>query len=221
MSGSVYDALKEMILERRLAPGMRINISEMARQLHVSATPVREALARLEADALVTKEHLRGYSVTAPLDSEHFDQLYEIRLILEPTAARLAAVRRSQEQLRAMEETVAKMTRATAGRSFRMVNTYASQDALFHALIAEASGNVYIQDTIARLRSHQQLARLYFHHGILDADEAIPEHAHILDAIRHRDAELAADLLTRHIERGRLRLAEIREAVATDQAEAI
>jgi DNA-binding GntR family transcriptional regulator len=213
VSENVYDSIKELILEQRLHPGARINISEMARAVNVSATPVREALARLEADGLVTKQHQRGYSVTALLDTAAFDQLYEIRLLLEPAAAALAAMRAREDHMNAMQMTIEGMGRATTGNSFRMVNRYSSQDGTFHAIIADASGNSYVRDAIIRLHIHQQLTRLYFHHGILDADEAIPEHEHILAAIRQRDSDEASRRLRGHIERSRLRLAEILEAV--------
>src|SRR5207302_468801 len=68
LSDGVYEAIKRLLMEHTLPPASRVNIDQLARQLNVSPTPVREALARLEADALVVKEPLRGYTAAPLLD---------------------------------------------------------------------------------------------------------------------------------------------------------
>src|SRR5664279_1912588 len=79
MSDEVYEALKGFLVDERLGAAAKLNIDQLAIRLEVSATPIREALARLEADGFVTKEPMRGYSVTALLDTASFSQLYEVR----------------------------------------------------------------------------------------------------------------------------------------------
>src|SRR6266446_3726174 len=62
LAGEVYEYIKTQLMDQQIQPGVRINIDKLARQLQISQTPIREALARLEAEGLVTKEPLRGYS---------------------------------------------------------------------------------------------------------------------------------------------------------------
>src|ERR1700688_191150 len=78
LAGEVYEYIKNQLMDQQIQPGGRINIDQLARQLQVSQTPIREALARLEAEGLMTKEPLRGYSSTPLLDPASFQQLYEM-----------------------------------------------------------------------------------------------------------------------------------------------
>src|SRR5260370_24273617 len=103
LTDSVYEAVMQLVMDQQIEEGGRVNIALVARQLNVSPTPVREALARLEMDGLVMKEPLRGYSVTPTLDTKTFNDLYDVRRLLEPFAARRAAERRDDKVLRVYE----------------------------------------------------------------------------------------------------------------------
>jgi DNA-binding GntR family transcriptional regulator len=87
LADDVYTILRDSLRAGRIAAGSRLNLDHLARELHVSNTPVRQALARLEADGLVTKEPYRGFTASPLLDSRHTAELYEFRLILEPPLA--------------------------------------------------------------------------------------------------------------------------------------
>src|SRR3712207_4453999 len=93
LGDTVYEAVKALVMDDVLAPGERVSIDRLARELAVSPTPLREALARLESDGLVRKEAMRGYSVAPLLTAREVAELYELRLLLEPWAARRAAER--------------------------------------------------------------------------------------------------------------------------------
>ena len=86
--------MRAAILEGEIAPGTRINIDAVARSLGVSQTPVREVLQRLEGDNLVVYSPGRGYSTTPLLGLAELRSLFEFRLLVEPWAARSAAVDR-------------------------------------------------------------------------------------------------------------------------------
>src|SRR5262245_5547872 len=98
LSEDVYEALKALVMESVLAPGDRVNIDALARDMGVSPTPIREALARLESEGLVRKRPLAGYTVTPLLSRQEFNDLVDIRLLLEGAAARWAAARANDEQ---------------------------------------------------------------------------------------------------------------------------
>src|SRR3954471_2458415 len=96
----IYESLKALVMQHTLAPGERVNIDALARELEVSPTPVREALARLESDGLVRKRPLAGYTVSPLLTRQEFTDMFDMRLVLEGAAARWAA-ERAQPEVRA------------------------------------------------------------------------------------------------------------------------
>lgn len=205
LTDSVYEAVKELVMDQHIEPGARVNIDQLARDLKVSPTPVREALARLEMDGLVIKEPLRGYSIAPILDAASFEQLYEVRGLIEPFAARRAAERADRRLVTALQREVDAMTRTIEGLGRRKVSGYrgyrdfAWQDARFHEAIASASGNELLGDTILRLRSHLHLYRLYYATGI--GPETVAEHSAIVKAIAAGQPENAAAAMAEHIRR--------------------
>lgn len=99
---TVYARIKAMILDGTVPPGERITIDRMARELGVSQTPVREAMQRLEGDKLVRTRQPRGYATTPLLTKRDLEMMIEVRLLLEPWAARMAAVDRASNPGRAL-----------------------------------------------------------------------------------------------------------------------
>ena len=88
---SVFQSLMALLMDHRLEPGTKLSIDGLARELDVSQTPVREALARCESEGLVVRRPNAGYLVAPLLDRAGLDDLYDIRLLLEPAAADRAA----------------------------------------------------------------------------------------------------------------------------------
>src|SRR5258708_15773885 len=93
----------ELVIDEHIEAGGRVNNDLVARQLNVSPTPLREALARLEMDGLVMKEPLRGYSVTPTLDTKTFNDLYDVRRLLEPFPAPPPAERRANKAVAGLD----------------------------------------------------------------------------------------------------------------------
>ena len=211
LTDSVYEAVKELVMDQHIEPGARVNIDQLARELKVSPTPVREALARLEMDGLVIKEPLRGYSIAPILDSAAFDQLYEVRLLLEPFATRKASERVSRQLVPALRREIEAMRKTFDSRptdtllGYREYREFARQDARFHEAIARASGNDLLREALVRLRAHLHLYRLYYTTGI--GAETIAEHEKIVEAIATARPDDAAAAMVEHIRRSRERLA--------------
>ncbi|MDB5664078.1 GntR family transcriptional regulator, partial [Cypionkella sp.] len=105
----VYNNIYERLMSLEIAPGARIPIDVIARDLDVSQTPVREALSLLEREGLVRKAHLIGYSAAPQLTRKQFDDLYTFRLLLEPEGSRLAALNMTPESLKLLEDAAADM----------------------------------------------------------------------------------------------------------------
>ena len=96
----VHDVLVDMLMNHDLDAGARLNIDALARTLGVSPTPIREALARMEAEGLVVKEPRRGYTVAPLIGLEDLRALIDFRLLIEPAAASAAARRVSASRCR-------------------------------------------------------------------------------------------------------------------------
>lgn len=216
LTDGVYEAVKEVVMAQRIKPGAHVNIDQLARDLRVSPTPVREALARLESDGLVTKEPLRGYFVVPLLDARSLEQLFEARMLLEPHMARKAAALARDEQVAAMQDSLDQIRNAVyrkAGDTYAGYRIIVGEDTAFHETIALAAGNDLLGDMLARLRAHLHLYRLQLQERNRMGAETVREHERILAAIRARDGEAASAAMAEHIEHSRQRV-QIAAAVA-------
>jgi DNA-binding GntR family transcriptional regulator len=198
----VYETLKQSVLEHTLAPGERVNIDALARDLEVSPTPVREALARLESDGLVRKRALVGYTVSPLLTRVEFADMFDMRLLLECAAARWAAERATDEQRADLCTEAARTVSANADdREWHAAFT--ALDAHVHDLVALASGNPLLRDGIARLHAHLHLHRRYFPYE--QTGPTTEEHRLIAEAIRDRRSDEAEAAMREHLIRARER----------------
>lgn len=197
LGDEVYNTIYAQLMSQKILPGSRISIDNLARELGVSQTPIREALSRLEAQGLVVKTHLIGFSAASQMDRMRFDQLYELRLLLEPFAARKAADLITPEQFETLKRLADEMSVSGQGRV--SYSDFARLDGQFHDLIALASGNDLIQETLANLHTHMHLFRLFHHQQA--ASTANTEHADLIEALEARDGDRAETAMRTHVER--------------------
>jgi DNA-binding GntR family transcriptional regulator len=195
----VYGTLTALVLGHALAPGDRINIEALSRELDVSPTPVREALARLESDGLVRKRPLVGYTVTPLLTRQEFTDMFDMRLVLEGAAARWAALRADKtNRKRIVLEAATTITPAGADTDgWQSHAAFTRMDAQFHDLVAAVAGNPLLRDGIARLHSHLHLHRLYFPYA--QAGTTGEEHRRIAAKIRAGEPDLAEAAMREHL----------------------
>jgi DNA-binding GntR family transcriptional regulator len=198
----VYETLKASVLEHTLAPGERVNIDGLARELAVSPTPVREALARLESDGLVSKRPLVGYTVSPLLTRAEFSDMFDMRLLLECAAARWAAERATAEQRADICAEAAKTVSADQDDG-RWHAAFTALDASVHDRIASASHSPLLIDGISRLHAHLHLHRRYFPYE--QTGVTGEEHQRIADAIRNGDGDAAEAAMREHLTRARER----------------
>lgn len=200
LGGTAYRRLKEMIHTARLRPGVTLVERDLAAQLGVSRTPVREALTRLAAEGLVAPRPRRGY-VVAEMDPEQVAGLYAVREVLEALAVRLAVARMGPAAHRELERTVAVLVRtARSGGDGRPA---ARPGLPVHDCILRHSGNAFLYDTWRRL-AEKLLPYVWIE--TLDADDAaqtLREHRALCRLIRAGRARAAEDLLRSHIGRAR------------------
>lgn len=203
LGDEVYNAIYSQLMSHKIAPGGRISVDNLVRELGVSQTPIREALSRLEAQGLVVKTHLIGYSAADQLDRSRLEQLYELRLLLEPFAAAKAAHNMPDESIDALEAMAQQMTALEVEDARAAYGQFAQRDSEFHDLIAAGCGNDLVREALSNLHTHVHLFRLFYHARA--TSEANDEHAQIIASLRKRDADAAAEAMRSHIERSRER----------------
>lgn len=236
LSDGTYNAIKSLILDHEISPGQHMSIDQLARDLSVSQTPVREALARLEADGLVTKIPLRGYEATDLLSVQQFDDLFQFRGLIEPWAAGEAARRRTPRENDALKAELAKAQEIPRSGVAIAYPEFVEHDTRFHTIVARASGNRFAEEAFIRTHCHMHLFRVYtatmtiqqneeavggefvqdlfaeYYRGA-DRPLALSEHEEIAAAIKAGDSIGANELMLNHIESSRQRFAPAVDAL--------
>jgi DNA-binding GntR family transcriptional regulator len=192
----VHESLREAIIAGRLPDGERLNERDMARDLGVSTTPLKEALRQLESEGLVRTESRRGVFVT--FGAAQAEEMSLARAALESMIARMAAKRAVASDLALLRSHVADMQLATEqGNIERLIEL----NELFHGQIHQASGCSYLR----KLQSKQQIYNHRIRAALLhEAEErrlALAEHTAIFNAIIDRDSDAAERFMRDHIVR--------------------
>jgi DNA-binding GntR family transcriptional regulator len=190
-----YASLRERILSGELAHHAKLRQEDLAAELGVSRTPVREALGRLAADGLVELLPNRGARV-ADVSPEDIRSSYQARLVIEPAAAALAAERRDLQAVAAMRAAI-DAHRDAIGDVQAAFN--ANRD--FHVALVAASGNSFLLRFVEHLWARRLGFRIY--EAQRESSELIAsdaeQHEAIADAVEHGDAAAAERLTREHI----------------------
>ena len=197
----VYEAIFAQLMALKIAPGSRITVDSLVKEFNVSHTPIREALGRLEGEGLVLKTHLIGYRAAPQITRRRFDELYEMRLLLEPHAAAKAAAAMDEAKLNILLEAAGVMSRREGKDERLRYSNFARQDAIFHDKIMEFSENELIRETLSHQHTHFHIFRLMYHSRV--TEEALDEHEAILAAFGRADAGAAQEAMRVHIEHSR------------------
>jgi DNA-binding GntR family transcriptional regulator len=197
LADDVYEALKALVMDHVVRPGARVSIDGLARELAVSPTPVREALARLESDGLVVKEPLKGYRATSLLTLEEFDDLYEFRRLIEPWAARRAAERITPEGAAQVRDELATATPPESA-DYEGYKALTAHDSRFHALVARLSGSEQVRVAFERTHCHLHIFRLHYERDI--GPDTLAEHRRIGAAVADGDGVAAENAMLAHLE---------------------
>jgi DNA-binding GntR family transcriptional regulator len=191
--GSIRGRVVAMLRAGTLGPGDRLMEADLAARFRTSRTPVREALRQLEAEGLVSHVPRVGATVRR-LDYSEVVELYEMRAVMEGTAARLAARMASAVELAALAEVNLALAEATEPARAASLNR------VFHARLLDAARNRFLSQAALGLERTMSILGPSTLGDAARAAAAVEEHAAVLDALSARDGGQAEALMRRHIE---------------------
>lgn len=175
----VYEELRNLILTGKIKPGTRMMEIELAEDMGVSRTPIREAIRKLEKEGLVVIEPRKG-AYASEVSIKDMEDILEVRANLEGLAAYLAAERMTEAEKKALEEVKIKFREAVnEGNMADMI----SYDTRFHHMIVEASRNNHLIHMVEQLQELVLRFRYIYYKDFKRAEDMIPEHKQIFEEI--------------------------------------
>lgn len=190
-----YVGLRHLIVSLELPPGSAIREPELTAQLGIGRTPVREALRRLALERLVEVYPRRGMFVTT-VDVRDLARLCEVRAVLEPEAARLAAERATRVDLAEIHA----LLRELLDERRRADRMLIALDERIHRAVYRSSHNQLLEETLEWYYTHALRIWMLALDRTQDLQGAVLEHRDLLDAIARGQGERAAALMRAHVE---------------------
>lgn len=212
-SAVATELIREAILDGRLAPGQRLKEEELAAELGISRTPVREALLLLQAEGLVDAVPNRG-AVVRSHTPEDLDDLYQLRALLEGFAARRAAASVSPETIDALWASCERFSELRADTQLREL---VKENLFFHSTIHEASGSPRLAAMVRKVIELPFVYKSYVWYSPDQRQISTHYHRQITRALEARDGERAELVMKEHVFEARdLLVAHLREQGSAD-----
>jgi DNA-binding GntR family transcriptional regulator len=195
VSEIAYERIRSLIVEGALGPNSRLHQGELADSFGISRTSVREALHRLTAESLVDFKRHRGFFVSAPLHLDAVLNRLQVRLLLEPGIARLAAEKRTDEDIAALRASVQGESRAKSPRAAHDLSRE------FHFLLAQTTRNselVRMLDSLWTVDVGRQLLARRVTSPRWQSED-VGDHEEITEAVAAADGDRAAEVMHNHV----------------------
>jgi DNA-binding GntR family transcriptional regulator len=203
------ELIRQAIIDGRLNPGQRLKEEELARELGISRTPVREALLMLQAEGLIDAAPNRGATVRSH-SAEDLDDLYKLRAVLEGYATRRAASRLAGEAIRGLRESCERFN-GLLDEGAEM-GELVKENLVFHQTILEGAGSARLTTMVRQVIELPLVYRSYVWYSLEQQRISGHYHSQITRALEARDAERAELIMKEHIFEARdLLLAHWRE----------
>ena len=191
--------LRELLVEGEIAPGAKLNERELALQLNVSRTPLREAIKMLAAEGLVELLPNRG-AVAVSLSEQDVRNTFEVMAGLEGMSGELAAQRISEAQLSEIKALHFEMLAAHARRD---LSTYYRINAQIHRAINTAADNDVLTTTYSQVNARLQALRFRSNQDEAKWSRAVAEHGQMIEALSQRDGVALKAVLVQHLQHKR------------------
>ena len=191
--------LRELLVEGAIAPGAKLNERELALQLNVSRTPLREAIKMLAAEGLVELLPNRG-AVAVSLSEQDVFNTFEVMAGLEGMSGELAAQRITDAQLIEIKALHFEMLAAHARRD---LSTYYRINAQIHRAINTAANNAVLTATYTQVNARLQALRFRSNQDEAKWNRAVDDHSQMIDALSKRDGAALKAVLVQHLDHKR------------------
>jgi DNA-binding GntR family transcriptional regulator len=198
IADEIVQHLRLLQLNGKLQPGLKLTEDQLCEQFHVSRTPVREALRTLQREGMLIQSGARGVCVPT-LSKKDLQDLWDVRCALEGLAVVEAASRITEDQLKALGDTISIMQALVDQNSDAVFRA----NVQFHEGIISASQNQWLTEYIKRVWTQVQLMYL-LRYSLVAPGQTMPsieEHASILEALKARDGNRGRELMEHHIRR--------------------
>jgi DNA-binding GntR family transcriptional regulator len=197
-----YAAIRQGVLEGRFAPGTRLDEDELVEEIDADATSVREAIQRLVGEGVI--EFVGGREpMVASWDRDELDQIFELRMMLESHAARLAAEQMTPSVLATLEDLAERMEALAASDDADRIDRIAALNNAFHAEIIAAANSRHLSRLLAGLQQAPLVQRTFRKYDSRALERSMAHHRELIDAFRARNGRWAETVGRLHIESAR------------------
>lgn len=194
-SAGAADLIRQAIVGGRVSPGQRLKEEELAQQLGISRTPVREALLVLQTEGLVEASPNRGATVRK-YELPDLEDMYELRALLEGNAARRAATRIDAHSLRRLHESCARFDKLVGGSD---LSSLVAENALFHETILAAADSERLADMVRQVIAMPLVYKSYFWYSPEQAKASAHCHRQLTNALERHDPGRAESIMREHV----------------------
>jgi DNA-binding GntR family transcriptional regulator len=196
---AIFQKLRLLLVEGKIAPGSKLNERELAESLHVSRTPIREAIRRLAADGLVELIANRG-AIAVQLSLEDVIHTFNVIADLEGFSGELAANNISDATLSELEALQYEMMASYARRD---LSTYYKLNLRIHHLINQAANNPVLTQLFSQVNARIEALRFRSNQDGVKWEKAVEEHQEMLDALKTRDSARMRRIMIGHVQNKR------------------
>ena len=193
-----YQEVRQRILDGRLPAGRRLKELDLARELGISRTPVRDALTRLNVEGLLDFRPNLGATVSVWSEAQ-IEQMFRIRAMLEPFAAEIAAGEIADEEIAELRSLCGVMEEAARRETSADLIKLAAANARFHRIIIDATRSEHLAKLIAMAMDAPLTLRIFGRYTLEEIQRSMRHHREVVDALSHHDPAWAGSSMRTHI----------------------
>ena len=212
LNEAIFQKLRLLLVEGKIAPGSKLNERELAESLHVSRTPIREAIRRLAADGLVELITNRG-AIALQLSLEDVIHTFDVIADLEGFSGELAANNITNTTLSELEALQYEMMASYARRD---LSSYYKLNLRIHHLINQAANNPVLTQLFSQVNARIEALRFRSNQDGVKWEKAVEEHQEMLDALKTRDSVRMRKIMIQHVRNKRDVVVQLLKAEALE-----
>jgi DNA-binding GntR family transcriptional regulator len=194
-SAAAADLIRQAIIDGRVLPGQRLKEEELAQQLGISRTPIREALLVLQTEGLLEATPNRGATVRS-FDPADLEEMYDLRAMLEGHAARRAATRVTDEQLEELRASCDRFARLLEGDD---IPALVAENGFFHDTILAAAGSERLSGMVRQVVALPLVYKSYVWYSPAQASASHHYHLQLVKALERGDGARAEIVMREHV----------------------